>query len=473
MSGHDLMALAARGPVHFMGVGGSGMYALAELVLRSGATVTGCDAKRGPALERLERLGARVARGHDPAHVEDAAVLVMTAAVPAAHPEVARARERGIPVLKRAEALGAWVNQGRVVGIAGTHGKTTTTAMTTEVLAAAGLDPTGLVGGTVPQWEGNLRPGGGDLFVVEADEYDRSFHTLEPDVAVVTNLEADHLDIYGDLDGVEEGFRVFVSRVRPGGRVAVCGDDPGASRLLAALPGTGYSYGISAGVQLRAVDVRQRPGGVRAAIVEEGHARGEIELVSPGLHNLRNALAAAAVGRQLGASWDQVRDGLARYRGVGRRFQRLGAVAGVELVDDYAHHPTEIEATVRAARDIHPDRRLVAVFQPHLYSRTRDFHREFGRALAGADVLWVSDVFPAREAPLPGVTGALVADAAREAGAGEVHYHEDVATLPAAVAPTLREGDVLLAMGAGSVEEVGPAVKALLEGATRGEARHA
>ncbi|MBW3535288.1 MAG: UDP-N-acetylmuramate--L-alanine ligase [Gemmatimonadetes bacterium] len=436
-------------------------------------TQPGQDAQPVRGRERLERLGARVERGHDASHVEDAVALIMTAAIPSDHPEVVRARERGIPVLKRADALGAWVNRGCVVGIAGTHGKTTTTAMTTEVLAAAGLDPTGLVGGTVPHWEGNLRAGGSDLFVVEADEYDRSFHTLEPDVAVVTNLEADHLDVYGDLDGVEEGFRVFLRRVRPQGRVAVCGDDAGAARLLPALPGTGYSYGLSAGVQLRAVDVSQRPSGTRARVVEEGRELGDLELGSPGLHNLRNALAAAAVGRHLGASWDQVREGLAAYRGVGRRFQRLGEVAGVALIDDYAHHPTEIQATVRATRDIYPDRRLVAVFQPHLYSRTRDFHREFGRSLAGADVLWVSDVFPAREKPLPGITGALVADAATDAGAVDVRYHEDVASMPEAVAGTLRENDVLLVMGAGSVEDVGPRVKALLTGGADGAVTHA
>ncbi len=468
MSGVDLRALAARGPVHFMGVGGAGMYALAELVLRSGVPVTGCDVKRSPALERLERLGARVDRGHDPAHVEEAGALVRTAAVPADHPEVARARERGIPVLKRAEALGAWVNQGRVVAVAGTHGKTTTTAMTTEVLVAAGLDPTGLVGGTVPSWEGNLRRGGGDLFVVEADEYDRSFHTLLPEVAVVTNLEADHLDVYGDLAGVEEGFRVFLSRVRPGGRVVVCGDDPGASRLLADLPEAGYTYGVAAGVQLRAVDVSQRPGELRATVVEEGRELGRLELAVPGLHNLRNALAAAAVARHLGATWSQVREGLARYRGVGRRFQSFGEVAGVALVDDYAHHPTELAATLRATRAVYPDRRLVVAFQPHLFSRTRDFQREFGRVLAGADVLWVSDVFPAREAPIPGVTGALVADAARQAGAPEVHYHADVDTLAAALAAGLEEGDVLLTVGAGSVEDVAPAVRDLLGSAAVG-----
>ena len=263
----DLLALAHGAPVHFMGIGGAGMCALAELILRQGGQVTGCDVKKSASVERLESMGARVEVGHAAAHVEQASALVLTAAVPHDHPEVARARARGIPVLKRAVALGSLVNQGKVVAVAGTHGKTTTTAMTTEVLAAGGLNPTGFVGGTVRGWESNLRFGSADLYVVEADEFDRSFHTLTPDVAVVTNLEADHLDVYGDLAGVEEGFRGFVRNVRPGGRVAVCADDHGASRLLSAIPQGGYSYGLSSGSQLLAIDLNASASGTRCTVV--------------------------------------------------------------------------------------------------------------------------------------------------------------------------------------------------------------
>jgi UDP-N-acetylmuramate--alanine ligase len=375
---------------------------------------------------------------------------------------VVRARELGIPVLKRAAALGAVVNSGRVVAVAGTHGKTTTTAMATEVLVAAGLNPTGLVGGTVSGWEGNLRLGGAELYVVEADEYDRSFHTLEPDVAVVTNVEADHLDVYGDLAGVEEGFRVFLEKLRPGGRVAVCADDHGASRLLAGVGARGYSYGLASGSQLRAVDVEASPAGTRCKVLEDGAHEVAIEVGVPGLHNLRNALGAAAAARWLGADWNAIRAGLARYRGVGRRFERLGEAGGVLVIDDYAHHPTEIRATLSAVRTIHPDRRLVAVFQPHLFSRTRDFHREFGAALAEADLLWLTDVFPARELPIPGVTGELIVTAARAAGGAEVHYQGAFAELPGSVVESLRPGDVVVTLGAGSVEEVGPALLARL-----------
>ncbi|MHB1194482.1 MAG: UDP-N-acetylmuramate--L-alanine ligase [Longimicrobiales bacterium] len=459
----DLRALAARGPVHFMGAGGAGMCALAELLLRSGGQVSGCDLKDSLSLQDLARLGARISLGHDPSHVDGASALVMTSAVASDHPELARARARGIPVLKRAQALGAWVNQGRLVAVAGTHGKTTTTAMVTEVLSFARREPTGLVGGRVSGWGGNLLMGKGDLFVVEADEYDRSFLTLTPDVAVVTNLEADHLDVYGDLEGVREGFRSFLSGLRPGGVVAACADDHGSASLLAAAGAAGTSYGLSAGSRLRAVSVVTGPEGTTCEVYEHGEYAGTLRLAVGGVHNLRNALGAAAAARALGVSWEDVRGGLAAFRGVGRRFERLGSRHGVEVVDDYAHHPTEIRATLSAARAAFPGARLVAAFQPHLFTRTRDFHAEFGASLAHADVVWVTDVFPAREAPIPGVTGALVADAARAAGADEVHYVASLDELGAALADHLREGDVLITLGAGSVERVGAEVLRRME----------
>jgi UDP-N-acetylmuramate--alanine ligase len=460
----DLRALSRVGPVHFMGAGGAGMCALAELLLREGGHVTGCDLKDSPSLRSLEALGATVHPGHDPSHSEHASALVVTSAVPQNHPEILRAQELGVPVLKRAQALGSWVNRGRVLAVAGTHGKTTTTAMAADMLAAAGQDPTGLVGGRVSGWGGNLRHGGGDLYVVEADEYDRSFHTLAPDVAVVTNMETDHLDIYGDLEGVRRGFRTFLEGMRDGGRVVACADDRGAASLLSEVGGSGYSYGLSAGSCLRAVDVRVGPSATSCRVWEDGVDVGLLTVALGGLHNLRNALGAAAAVRSLGAGWDAIRSSMAEFRGVGRRFEHLGEVAGVRIVDDYAHHPTEIEATLAAARAAYPESRLVAAFQPHLYSRTRDFSDAFGTALAGADVVWVTDVFPAREAPVPGVTGALVADAARQAGATQVRYHPLVEDLAEALASTLAAGDVLLTLGAGSVESVGVEVLQILEG---------
>jgi UDP-N-acetylmuramate--alanine ligase len=451
----DLLELGKRGPVHFMGIGGAGMSPLAEMALLAGVRVTGCDSSPGPATALLEARGATVFQGHEPSHVsDDCAALVMTAAVPADHPEVAAARARGIPVLKRAQALGAIVNHGTVVGIAGTHGKTTTTTLTTAVLAAAGLDPTGFVGARVPAWGGNLRLGGDRVYVVEADEYDRSFHQLRPSVAVVTTLEADHLDIYGSLEAIEDAFRIFVDTVPADGLIAGCADDHGAARLLNRLSGGPeriVSYGLSAGAMLRAEDVRPSAGGTTFTVRERGTVLGTAKLDAPGLHNVRNALAAVAVARHLGVEWEAIAKGLASYAGVSRRFEQIGEVGGVLLVDDYAHHPTEIQATLSAARAGYPDRRLVAVFQPHLYSRTRDFAREFGEALAAADVVFLTDVYAARERPIEGVTGEMILRHIESAGA-DVRYVVDRADVVDAVAAELRPGDLCLTMGAGNLD---------------------
>ena len=465
VSGDDLRELAREGHVHFMGVGGAGMYALAELFARSGGRVSGCDLRSGLSTERLRALGVQIHQGHGSEHVEGMGALVVSAAVPADHPEILAARAAGIPVLKRAQALGRLVNAGTVLAVAGTHGKTSTTAMATEILTAAGLDPTGFVGGRVPGWGGNLRSGG-DLFVVEADEYDRSFLELEPTVAIVTNVEADHLDTYGGLDGVMSAFTEFLEGLPDDGRAMVCGDDHGASRLLAGLNGFGYTYGTAAGSQLRAVDIRATPTGMGFRAFEDGHDRGEFSLPAPGLHNLRNALGASGAARCFGATWDDIRTGLAAYRGVDRRFEKLGVENDVLVVDDYAHHPSEISATLDAAREAYPDRRLVAVFQPHLFSRTRDFSEDFGKALASADDVWVTDVFPARESPIPGVTGELVSQAVERTG-GRVRYHQELDTLAETVAAELSPGDLLLTMGAGSVESVAPRVLELLKAVDR------
>ena len=461
MNAPGLRALAARGTIHFMGVGGAGMTPLAELVLRGGGSVTGCDLAGGTGPEALTRLGLSFTPGHDPSHVRAAAALVITSAVPAGHPEVEAAHARRVPVLKRAEALGQWVNEGCVVGVAGTHGKTTTTALVTHVLVQAGIDPTGVVGGEVPGWGGNLRAGGSDVFVVEADEYDRSFLMLRPEVAIVTNLEADHLDIYGDLRGVRGAFASFVDQVTPGGTLWICGDDAGAARAGVRGGARTRSYGLGAGAQLRAVGVGGNGTGSHFEVIEDGVSAGRFRVPVPGVHNVRNALAAVGVGRTFGAHWDDIRAGLDGFGGVGRRYDVLGSAAGVEVVDDYAHHPTEITATLAAARRANPGRRIVAVFQPHLFTRTRDFHQAFGRALGAADRVWVTDVYPAREPPLPGVTGALVARAVPPPQSRTV-YHADLSTLAAAVGADLSPGDVCVVMGAGSIEATAPGILALL-----------
>lgn len=446
---------ALRGTVHFMGAAGAGMISLAELFARSGIQVTGCDLHPDPAVRALEAWGCHVDAGHDPGHLDGVSALVITAAVSEDHPEILRARELGIPVLKRAEALGAWVNRGTVVAVAGTHGKTTTTAMVTEVLVAAGMDPTGLVGGRVVDWGSNLRMGRDDLFVVEADEYDRSFHQLAPAVSVLTNLEPDHLDFYGDLAALEESFLRFLSGMMDDGSVVACGDDHGVGRLLPAVQRPVTTYGLNPGSQLHGINVVEVEEGTAFDVVEKGESRGRLSLGVPGMHNVRNALAAAGAARCLGVAWKAIREGLERFHGVGRRFEVLGTEGGVTVVDDYAHHPTEIRATLEAARGRFVGRRIVTVFQPHLFSRTRDFAPELGAALAGADGVWVTAIYPAREEPIPGVTGMMVVQSAMEAGAPSASYHPELSELSAEILPALEPGDVCLTMGAGSIEFLG------------------
>ena len=466
-----LLLAADPRPVHFVGIAGAGMSALAELFVRRGAVVTGCDANAAQA-DDLRQLGITVHEGHDPAHVAGARALVVTSAMPKEHPELVAARGAGVPVIRRAEALAEAVAGGATIGIAGTHGKTTTTVLTTEALAAAGLEPTGIVGGRVGAWGGNLKLGGVERFVVEADEYDRSFLALTPTVAVITNVEADHLDIYADLADITATFAEFAGRAR---FIVACADDAGANALPYPATAEVVRYGVATGAgahpegqpdaRLLAHGVHvDADGRTRFEVVYDGKPLGALALQVPGLHNVRNALAAVGVGLLLGATLDAMRAGLEGFGGVERRFQRLGAVQGVEVVDDYAHHPTEIEATLAAARAQFPGRRLIAAFQPHLYSRTRDFADAFGRALAQADAAYLMEIYPAREQPIPGVSAQLIADAARAAGRAPV-WRGTRAELAEALAGDVRPGDVVLTIGAGDVTRTGPELLARLGGA--------
>ena len=441
-----------RRPLHFVGIAGAGMSGLAELFVRRGATVSGCDLHPEGAGD-LQRLGVPVVEGHAPAHVDGARAVIVSSAVPREHPELVRARELGLPVVRRAEALAEAVSGGALVGVAGTHGKTSTTVMTTEALRAAGLEPTGVVGGRVAAWGGNLSFGGDRTFVVEADEYDRSFLALAPTVATVTNVEADHLDIYRDLADIRAAFEEFAGRARA---VVRCADDEGARTLR--LPPTAdvYDYGVDApAARVRAVDVRAADGGTRFTVAVDGQPAAEVALRVPGLHNVRNALAALGAGLALGAAVEALARGVSAFAGVERRFQRIGEAADVLVVDDYAHHPTEIAATLAAARLAYPGRRLVAAFQPHLFSRTRDFSAEFGAALAAADLVFLTEIYPAREQPIAGVTAALVRDAVRAAG-GEAVWLGARDALAEQLAGAARAGDVVLTLGAGDITRTGP-----------------
>jgi len=446
-------------PVHFQGIGGAGMSALAELLHRRGARVTGCDRDPAGAVD-LIALGIPVQTGHDPAHLEDHRALVVSSAIPKDHPEVMRARTLGLEVVRRAEALAEATAGGVLIGIAGTHGKSTTTVMTTEALAAAGKEPTGVVGARVSAWGGNLSRGGHELFVVEADEYDRSFLALTPTVAVVTNVEADHLDIYADLADITTTFATYVRRAR---YVVLCADDPGANALPSPATAEVIRYGImSPDARLVAREIRHHDGGSTFTVVYDGQPLGAVHLGVPGRHNVLNALAALACGiGPWGLTVEAMAPGLARFVGAERRFQRKGSARGVTVVDDYAHHPTEVAATLAAAREAYPDRRIVVAFQPHLFSRTRDFAAEFGQALAAADVLCLAEIYPAREQPLPGVTSALIADAATRAGRAPVWTGPRDA-MAGALADLVREGDVVLTVGAGDVTKTGPELLARL-----------
>jgi UDP-N-acetylmuramate--alanine ligase len=434
-----------------MGIAGAGMSALAELLRSRGAAVTGCDIATDGAPD-LSRHGINVLTGHDPSHVDGVRAVVVTSAVPKNHPELERARARGIPVIRRAEALGEAVSGAEVVAVAGTHGKTTTTVMTTEALAAAGASPTGLAGGRVAAWHGNLRLGANRLFVVEADEYDRSFLALTPTVATVTNVESDHLDIYADLADIRGAFEQFLAPART---VVLCADDSGASSLSVPAGAHVITYGIgNDAARLTAHELLSVEGRLRFLVRFDGAELGELALRVPGMHNVRNSLAAVGNGLALGRTLEELRGGLEGFEGVERRFQRLGAVRGVQVVDDYAHHPTEIVATLDAARAAFPGRRLIAAFQPHLFTRTRDFADAFGTALARADVVFLAEIYPAREQPLPGVTSQLVADALRKAGRMPEWVGERKA-IAEAIAAVAREGDVVLTLGAGDITLTG------------------
>ncbi|PYP60012.1 MAG: UDP-N-acetylmuramate--L-alanine ligase [Gemmatimonadetes bacterium] len=453
-------------PIHLMGIAGAGMSALAMLARHRGVAITGCDSDTsGTGADDLIALGVPGWRGHDPHHVEGARAIVVTAAVPRDHPELDKARALGLPVVRRADALGDLVAGGRegVVAVAGTHGKTTTTVMVTEALTAAGRNPTGLAGGRVAAWGGNARIGGEDLYVVEADEYDKAFLSLRPTIAVVNNVEADHLECYGSMEALEDAFAEFANRA---GRVIVGADDAGADRvaLRVSAPVWRVGHGATADVRIRAP--RLEPGGSRATISLPDGDTVELALVVPGLHNVRNAAAALAVVHALGADVHAGARALSEFRGVGRRFERLGEAGGVTVVDDYAHHPTEVAATLAAARQAFPGRRLVAVFQPHLFSRTALHGEALGKALAAADVVVVAPIYAAREQPQVGVTHHLVVRGATRAGAATVGVR-DRAGLTAHVARAVRTGDVVFTLGAGDITRVGPELLGMLNGGSR------
>ncbi len=439
--------------VHFVGIGGAGMSGIAEVLLGyEGLTVSGCDQSRSEAVQRLEGLGVAIAIGHDPDHLDEVDLVVKSSAIGDDNPEIEAARARGITVVRRAEMLGELMRLKYGIAVAGTHGKTTTTSLIGTLMTEVGLDPTVIVGGRMRVSGTGARVGKSDFLVAEADEFDRSFLRLMPIIAVVTNIDVDHLDTYADLDAICEAFVDFAGRVPFFGRIILCLDDPNIQRVLPLLVRDHrvVTYGLSPQADLVATGLEANPDGCRFTVVErQGGALGEVMLPMLGTHNVQNALAAVAVGRALDLDMPRIADALHGFRGVHRRFERRGEWHGATVIDDYAHHPTEVAATLAAARQAFPSGRIHAIFQPHLYSRTQDLAEAFGRALMAADVAVVTGIYASREEPIPGVSGEDVVRAAQASGHRHVRYCPDWQD-----APTLLDvdaDDVVLTLGAGNI----------------------
>ena len=450
--------------VHMVGIGGIGMSSIAEVLLGRGYAVSGSDLQKSDVTERLERLGATIHQGHQAEHVNEADVVVHSSAVrPQENPETLEAERRRIPLIARSEMLGELMRMQFGIGIAGTHGKTTTTSMTGLVVSEGGFDPTIIVGGKVTVFGSNAVTGEGDIIIIEADEYDRTFLRLTPSLAVITNIEADHLDIYRDLADIKEAFTQYASSVPFFGAAILCLDAPHVQEIIRLIDRRVITYGLSRQAQIRAEGVEQSGLATRFDVVSGGKTLGAIELQVPGLHNVRNALAAVAVGLELEIDFKKIQAALAKFSGVERRFEKVGEAAGVLVLDDYAHHPTEVEATLEAASAGWPRRRIVAVFQPHLYTRTRDLHDEFARAFFNADVLVVTEIYGAREQPIEGVSGRMIAEGATRYGHRDVRMVPDKERLPDVLAETVREGDTVITMGAGDVWRYGRQLMERLE----------
>jgi UDP-N-acetylmuramate--alanine ligase len=463
----DPVPVADLGKVHFVGIGGAGMSGVAKIMLARGIAVSGSDSADSALLGELAAAGARVRVGHAAENLGDADTLVATSAIRPGNPELVEAQRRGLLVLHRAGALASLMLGYQGIAVAGTHGKTTTTSMITTVLLHSGADPSYVIGGILAETGLGAAKGGGPAFVVEADESDGSFLMFSPDAAVVTSVEADHLDNYGTLAAIEAAFAAFAGRIRPGGVLLACADGPGARALTGAVPPgvTALTYGTAEGASYQVAQIQARgmhtaltvTGGPGTVLAGAGPVR--LEIAVPGRHNALNAAAAFGMTVQLGVAVADAVAGLASYRGARRRMELTGEADGVQVIDSYAHHPTELAADLAAAREVAAGGRVIAIFQPHLFSRTRLFAADFGAALGNADEVLVLDVYAAREDPEPGVTGKLISDAVPGGGAT---FIPDRAALPAAVASLAKPGDLVLTMGAGDVTQLGPLIVAAL-----------
>ncbi|MDI6766571.1 MAG: UDP-N-acetylmuramate--L-alanine ligase [Bacteroidota bacterium] len=439
--------------IHFVGIGGIGMSGIAEILIDQGFNVTGSDKSLSEITERLQNLGVKVHEGHNSKNLaDDVDALVYSSAVALDNPEIIEAQRRKIPVIRRAEMLAEVMRLKYGIGIAGTHGKTTTTSMISSILMEGGLDPTVIVGGRLSGLGGsNARLGHGDFIVVEADEFDRSFLSITPTIAVLTTLETDHLDCYRDLEDIKGAFVQFASKVPFYGFVVLCLDEPALQDIMPLLGQKkviGYGFNPQADVQ--AVDIHHKNDTVVFTVLRSGNELGQVTLQIPGKYNVQNALAAITVGLELGIPFEKVRTGIERFSGVNRRWEKKGEINSIAVYDDYAHHPTECRVTLAGAK-AGWRRRTICVFQPHLYSRTRDFYEEFAKAFLLADVLVVMDIYPAREEPIQGITGELIVNAAKQYGHKNVHYVPDKNNIPKYLKTLVKRNDIIIVMGAGDI----------------------
>jgi len=440
--------------IHMVGIGGTGMCGIAEILLDDGYQVSGSDLVASPTTERLARLGAGVHFGHKPEHISGADVVVISSAVRDDNVEVIEARSRLIPVIRRAEMLAELMRMKYGIAVAGTHGKTTTTSMIGLLLEHVGLDPTVVVGGRLRSLGRHAKRGASELFVAEADEFDRSFLRLSPSIAVITNIDTDHLDCYGCLDEIIEAFVQFANKVPFYGTVVACIDDRPLVSIIPRIGRRFLTYGESAQADLQVTEISHVEGGTESVLMYLGRKLGRLRLQIPGKHNIENALAAVAVGLELGVPFEKISAALAEFTGVHRRCEIKGEVAERMIIDDYAHHPTEIKATLEAIKKGWA-RRIVAVFQPHLYSRTRDLAAQFGSSFLQSDLLVVTEIYGAREKPIKGVSGQMIADSARDHGHRQVIFHPDKETLAESLAGLSKPGDIVVTLGAGDINRVG------------------
>ena len=449
--------------VHFVGIGGIGMSGIAELLINLGFEVTGSDMKTTNITENLQKHGAVIYEGHKPENVNDSDVLVYSSAVQVDNPELQRAKDKQIPIIRRAEMLSELLKLKQTsIAVGGTHGKTTTTSMMGAVLTEALLDPTLVVGGVVKSLDVNALLGQGDVIVAEADEFDKSFLQLTPTYAIITNIDTDHMDCYDSEEDLLNAFAQYANAIPFYGAVVACVDEPLIKRILPDISRPVITYGFSGDAEFQAEHRLYRE--VRSTFVAKhrGKELGKVEMMVPGAHNVKNALAVIALGTEMNIDFNTISNGLKQFSGVKRRFEIKGIFDDVMVVDDYAHHPTEVSATLRAIKNGW-DRRLVAVFQPHLYSRTQDLYEDFARSFLISDVLLVTDVYPAREEPIAGVTGELITNMAKSMGHENVYWVEDKKRLVAAMKALVDPGDLVITMGAGDIWRICDKYAAMLE----------